>query len=159
MRTLKQKGFTIIELLIVIVVIGILATLVLNTFRGVQARARDTERKADLNALGTQLEVYYTDHGYYPGGTDNSTTPSQSITADADVVVTLPGIDAGAVNDPNGNIVNVTTDASTVDPGTNEYYYRPDGCTSGECTSFTLYTYLEDTNAATPVVVETSLNQ
>lgn len=152
MRTLKQKGFTIIELLIVIVVIGILATLVLNTFRGVQARARDTERKADLNALATQLEVYYTDNGHYPdgdgagGGIDIDST-------------TLVGLDDGALTDPNQNALNIGTGASTTDPGDNEYHYQPAGCNAtGECTSFELYTYLEDANAAVSPIVETSLN-
>src|SRR5690606_24488036 len=49
-----QKGFTVVELLIVIVVIGILAALVLNTFAGIQQKARDTERKTDINAVATQ---------------------------------------------------------------------------------------------------------
>ena len=38
----KQKGFTLVELLIVIIIIGILATLVIVTFSGVQAKARDS---------------------------------------------------------------------------------------------------------------------
>ena len=52
----RQSGFTIVELLIVIVIIGILATLVIVTFSGVQQKARDSERKTDINAIAGQLE-------------------------------------------------------------------------------------------------------
>lgn len=62
----SQSGFTIIELLIVIVVIAILAGLVLNAFGNIQERARDTERRSDINAIHTQLELYYSDNGSYP---------------------------------------------------------------------------------------------
>jgi prepilin-type N-terminal cleavage/methylation domain-containing protein len=71
-----SKGFTIVELLIVIVVIGILAALVLNSFRGVQERARDTKRRTDVNAQASQLEVYYTDNGGYPVFTGQVNTDS-----------------------------------------------------------------------------------
>ena len=47
----KESGFTIIELLIVIAIIGILATLVLTNFQGAQAKGRDTVRKNDINSL------------------------------------------------------------------------------------------------------------
>ena len=51
----RASGFTIVELLIVIVVIGLLAALVLNTFSGVQARARDTTRKNDIAQIRKSL--------------------------------------------------------------------------------------------------------
>ena len=47
----KSKGFTIVELLIVIVVIAILATLVIVTFTGIQQKARDSKRETDVDAL------------------------------------------------------------------------------------------------------------
>jgi len=62
----KQKGFTIVELLIVIVIIGILATLVIVTFSGIQQRARDTQRQTDINAVQSQVEAYYAQTGNYP---------------------------------------------------------------------------------------------
>lgn len=66
----KQSGFTIVELLIVIVIIGILAGLVITTFAGIQQKARDSERKTDINAIQKQLEAFYADKGYYPSLND-----------------------------------------------------------------------------------------
>lgn len=62
----RQKGFTIVELLIVIVIIGILATLVIVTFSGIQQRARDTQRQTDINAIQSQVEAYNAQTGTYP---------------------------------------------------------------------------------------------
>ena len=61
----KQKGFTIVELLIVIVVIGILAAITLVAYNGLQQRARDTQRKSDLAAIARALQVYAVDNGNY----------------------------------------------------------------------------------------------
>ncbi|HVC35982.1 MAG TPA: prepilin-type N-terminal cleavage/methylation domain-containing protein, partial [Candidatus Dormibacteraeota bacterium] len=66
MYRLKQRGFTIVELLIVIVVIGILAAMVITTYTGIQARARDAKRQTDMNAVQTQLEAYFAQNGNYP---------------------------------------------------------------------------------------------
>ena len=65
-KKLKNQGFTIVELLIVIVVIGILATLVITTYSGIQSKARDTKRKTDINAIQGQVEAYNTNAGFYP---------------------------------------------------------------------------------------------
>ena len=62
----KQRGFTIVELLIVIVVIGILAALVITTYSGIQQKGRDTERQTDIKAIHGQLEAYYAQNGHYP---------------------------------------------------------------------------------------------
>lgn len=62
----KQKGFTIVELLIVIVVIAILATISIVAYNGVQQRARDSQRKSDLAAIAKALELYRVDNGHYP---------------------------------------------------------------------------------------------
>ena len=54
----KQKGFTIVELLIVIVVIGIIAAIVMNSFGEAQKKARDADRKQDLAQIAKLLQVY-----------------------------------------------------------------------------------------------------
>jgi prepilin-type N-terminal cleavage/methylation domain-containing protein len=65
-RNRTSKGFTIVELLIVIVVIGILAALVIVQFTNVQARARDAERKSDIRAIQSKVAEYYALNGFYP---------------------------------------------------------------------------------------------
>lgn len=62
----RRRGFTLIELLVVIAIIGLLATIAVITVSGVQARARDTRRQADLKQLGTAIQLYYEDNGAYP---------------------------------------------------------------------------------------------
>lgn len=69
-----QAGFTIVELLIVIVVIGILAAITIVAYNGVQQRGRDVKRSSDVSNLKKLLEMYKADVGSYPSvcaGGDN----------------------------------------------------------------------------------------
>jgi prepilin-type N-terminal cleavage/methylation domain-containing protein len=71
MKTLRSqpsvnKGFTIVELLIVIVVIGILAAITIVAYNGVQSRARDTRRLQEISSVYKAVLLYYTDNGSYP---------------------------------------------------------------------------------------------
>lgn len=63
MQKQKHSGFTIVELLIVIVVIGILAALVLNSFSGAQQKARITSVNNDLNLLKKAQLAYKNETG------------------------------------------------------------------------------------------------
>ncbi|QQG50996.1 MAG: type II secretion system protein [Candidatus Saccharibacteria bacterium] len=62
----RTKGFTIVELLIVIVVIAILAAITIVAYNGIQGRARDSQRVQDMNTIIKALEVYKTLNGTYP---------------------------------------------------------------------------------------------
>ena len=54
------------ELLIVIVVIAILAGITIVAYSGIQARARNTDRLADIDAIHKAVELYYAEYGDYP---------------------------------------------------------------------------------------------
>ena len=61
-----SRGFTIIELLVVIVVVGVLAAITLVSFNGIQAKARDSQRLQDVKSIVKALELYKTQNGRYP---------------------------------------------------------------------------------------------
>ena len=62
----RLSGFTIVELLIVIVVIGILAAITIVAYNGVQASARDNSRVAKITSIAKAIELYKLDNGRYP---------------------------------------------------------------------------------------------
>lgn len=74
----RKNGFTIVELLIVVVVIAILAAITIVSYTGIQSKANDSAVQTDFSAIAKKLELYYTDNGKYPVVTstaqpDNST--------------------------------------------------------------------------------------
>lgn len=141
----NQKGFTIVELLIVIVIIGILGLLVLNTVTGAQARARDSERQSDVNALATQLEVRYNEEGGYP--------LLSQITDVASAKALFPGIDGNALGAPGGTGFDLVAGPSS---DIRQYGYETPGCTvADQCDSFIL-TYVKEQDDS--VQTKNSLN-
>ena len=100
----KEQGFTIVELLIVIVVIGILAALVITTFTGIQQKARNTERQTDIKALHGQIEAYYAQNGKYPT-LDNLNDSSWRAS-------NMKGLDAEALKDPKGTAQTLVASAA-----------------------------------------------
>lgn len=62
----KQQGFTIVELLIVIVIIAILAAITIVAYNGIQTRAHDSEVKAGTGQAKKKLQLYHVDNGSYP---------------------------------------------------------------------------------------------
>ncbi len=130
----KQEGFTIVELLIVIVVIGILAALVITTFNGIQQKGRDTERQTDIKALHGQLEAYYAQNGRYPtlAQLNDSTFRNTN----------MKGLDSAALKDPKGSAESL---AATTTINTYVYAVEPNDCdnTTKDCTGYTLTATLE----------------
>jgi len=62
----NSKGFTLVELLVVIIIIAILATVGLVTYGSAQKEARKVKRIRDLEAIETNLQLYYQAKGKYP---------------------------------------------------------------------------------------------
>ena len=63
---MKQKGFTLIEIMVVIVIIGLLATLVLPRVMGRQEQALVAKAQSDIQALASALKFYKLDNFIYP---------------------------------------------------------------------------------------------
>jgi len=144
----NQKGFTIVELLIVIVVIGILAALVLNAFSGVQAKARDTKRQTDVRAISSQLEAYYNGggNGTYPADTGTTAAPVSPLT-DSFAQTNWPGFDINAFRPPNNSASNsVTTGTAATAAGVVTPY--PAGALSSSNDKYVYYPYTGTVGAA-----------
>ena len=70
----SRQGFTIVELLIVIVVVAVLAAVSVSAFSGTQQRARDAQRTQDMQAIVKALELYKIHTGSYPTTSTGSNT-------------------------------------------------------------------------------------
>lgn len=62
----NKKGFTLIELMVVIAILGVLTTLMTGNFITSIKRSRDAQRKNDLSTIQRALEMYYEDNKTYP---------------------------------------------------------------------------------------------
>jgi prepilin-type N-terminal cleavage/methylation domain-containing protein len=70
------SGFTIVELLVVIVVIGILAAITIVSYAGISSKATAVSLQSDLSNSSNRLKMYYIDHGAYPTLLDGNNCPS-----------------------------------------------------------------------------------
>ena len=59
----RKKGFTLIELLVVISIIGVLVAVAVASYTGAQIKARDARRRADMKAVQSTMEQYYSTTG------------------------------------------------------------------------------------------------
>lgn len=76
MNNWRKKGFTIVELLVVVVVIGILASITIISYSGIQRRATVAAVQAQLSADANMLRLYNVDHGSYPTALDANNCPT-----------------------------------------------------------------------------------
>ncbi|MGH7986064.1 MAG: type II secretion system major pseudopilin GspG [Candidatus Binataceae bacterium] len=108
----SQEGFTLIELMVVILIIGLLATIVVENLRGATDKAKRIKAEADISQLKTALDRYYLDNGRYP-------STEQGLQA----LVSQPTGDPAPVDYPDGGYIEKVPP----DPWHNPYFYQSNG--------------------------------
>jgi len=79
LKMIKQKGFTIIELIVVIAIIAVLASIVMINVMQYISKSKDTAIKANLDTIRKNAAVWYDNHGSYSGfDTDASSVASEN---------------------------------------------------------------------------------
>jgi len=92
---MKEKAFTLVEVILVVTILGILGALVLPTFQGHIAKARESASKDSIRVMRNQIELYKFQHkGIPPGYLNGSTVP----TAHLELQFTGTSTDTGAVS-------------------------------------------------------------
>jgi len=68
----KEKGFTLIELVVVVAILGVLIAMAISGITSQMSKARDIQRKSDLKSIKTSLALYYNVWGQYPDSDANN---------------------------------------------------------------------------------------
>jgi len=111
-RIRGQDGFTLIEIMVVILIIGLLALMVVPRLRGVADRAKRTKAQADIQEIKQALDRYYLDSGSYP-------TTDQGLQA----LVSPPTTGRVPNNYDQGGYIEKLPN----DPWGTAYFYQSDG--------------------------------
>jgi prepilin-type N-terminal cleavage/methylation domain-containing protein len=120
----NQKGFTIVELLIVIIIISILAGLIVTTFSDFRRKSRNSERQNDIKFTQQAVENYYAQNEKYPtlGQLNDSAWRAKN----------MKTLGADELQDPSGTKASLATA-----PAANIYSYQPVAQDDGVCDNVT----------------------
>jgi general secretion pathway protein G len=117
-----EGGFTLIELIVVMMIIAMLASLAVPRYFGSVQKSRDTALKEDLTLMRDALDKYYGDHDMYPATLDDLVSgrylrniPRDPITESTSTWVVVPPDDAskGGVFDVHSGADTKATDGSS----------------------------------------------
>lgn len=169
-----RRGFTIVELVITLTIMGILFTLAVVILNASQANGRDSERKGDAEAIATQLEAFYANVDSRVSQSGDA-YPGMSRLTDAQIDSTLieinpkslraPGVDVSApisivaATNTSEDPISVTPQPTTTTYVYQALYSNGSLCTSptlaeynaGECRKYNLY-YFQETEGSVKVI-------
>lgn len=109
---MKQKGFSLVELMIACVVVGILASIAVSGYTSSVRKARRADAKAALSAISQQLERYYTQKNTYATATLGSTGIYATTSKNGYYILSLP---SAYLTASTYKIVATPTGAQTAD--------------------------------------------
>ncbi|MBI4457882.1 prepilin-type N-terminal cleavage/methylation domain-containing protein [Candidatus Uhrbacteria bacterium] len=140
--TRASKGFTLMELMVTVSIIGVLSTVGSVSYNSVRARSRDTKRVSDIKQLQVAVEFFFENNSYYPL---DGVPGSSGMALGGPTTSTLS--DAGFSPERRG-ILYMAAVPSNPEPGGSAYIYRSlhrDGgnCDVGLCDAYALLFTLE----------------
>lgn len=138
----RMSGFTIVEVTVVVIVLGILVGIVLTSYNKIQADSRDSTRQGNITAITDALEKYYADNGEYPSiQSIVSDNPANTGTA----VATKLGVSTGDLKMPqaaatvtNSLIATATPTNDTISYTSTDTSASCQTSTTGGCTQYTI---------------------
>ncbi|PWU22820.1 hypothetical protein C5B42_05045 [Candidatus Cerribacteria bacterium 'Amazon FNV 2010 28 9'] len=128
-----RAGFTLIELIVVMAIMGILIAATASTFQNSRIKGKDAKRKSDLKQIQSALEAYIGDHGLYPVST------AGVITACGDGTAVCSW--GSAFKDENGTVYMAKVPIDSDYPTFSYEYF-----VSSDRKQYQLFAYLEDSN-------------
>lgn len=118
----KKSGFTLVELVVVIAIIGILAAVITPRVKNATLKAKDAKAVATLDGLRTAVNVYHAETGWVPTNPGTATAPGNLVAAD---ITALKG--AGYLDSTGG--LDTTKSPIEIEVGVKQA--APTGCTAG----------------------------
>jgi type IV pilus assembly protein PilA len=128
LRAADETGFTLVELLVVILIIGLLAAVAIASFLNQRSKAQDSQAKVHATTAATAMEVWHSDHGTYAGAT------RAGLGAIEPSLTQAPNLTLGALSATTFKVAADTV-AGTSGGGTFSVEKLPDGSERRDCTN------------------------
>ncbi len=127
-----RSGFTLVEILIVVIILGILAAIVIPQFSDASTQARESTCRSILQTVRSQIQLYKVQHNEALPGADSGTTFVEAMTETTDIDGTTSGDEYGPYLDrmsanPYDDDPNVTEGTATPGSGTGWYFNTSSG--------------------------------
>ena len=109
----QSRGFTLAEIMLVVIIIGILASMVVPRFAGQTEKARMARAKADLAIIGQALDLYELDLGHYPDSLEElaQREPPSKLGQEEAARWNGPYLKKGLPKDPWGQVYHYTKES------------------------------------------------